>query len=65
MTLFDAAIEFFTGIFTECVAPDQDNHKREIYTHPTTATDTQNIKRVLESVRDTILQNNLRAYAVV
>jgi hypothetical protein len=64
-TLPEAALDFFTHIFEECVAPDEQGKPREIYTHPTTATDTGNIKRVLESVRDTILNNNLRAYAVL
>ena len=65
LSMYEAALAFFTKIFENAVAPDQEDHKREVYTHPTTATDTKNIERVLEAVRDTILQSNLRAYAVV
>eukprot|EP00050_Salpingoeca_kvevrii_P022951 m.135239 g.135239 ORF g.135239 m.135239 type:complete len:357 (-) comp9883_c0_seq2:3935-5005(-) len=60
-----AAQDFIEEMFLERVHTDEIGHRRNVYPHYTTATDTNNIKHVIDSVRDTILQHNLRAYAVV
>lgn len=39
---------------------NQRNERKEVYSHFTCATDTNNIELVLESVADVIIKNNLR-----
>ncbi|KTG42885.1 hypothetical protein cypCar_00028999 [Cyprinus carpio] len=51
----DAAMKFILSMYEE---QNMDTHK-SIYAHFTCATDTENIRFVFESVKDTILRNNL------
>uniref|UniRef100_A0A7S4NYP4 Guanine nucleotide-binding protein alpha-1 subunit n=1 Tax=Paramoeba aestuarina TaxID=180227 RepID=A0A7S4NYP4_9EUKA len=54
---FDAGCKFLTEVFVNLV--DQNNGKREIYPHVTCATNTQNVKFVFTSVRDSLLKDTL------
>lgn len=55
----DAAKEFILAMFMS-VNPDPDN--RRIFAHFTQATDTENIKRVFNDVREHVLEQNLKDY---
>ena len=55
----ETAKEFILGMF-QSVNPDPDN--RRIFPHFTQATDTENIKRVFEAVREHVLEQNLKDY---
>jgi len=57
------ALEFIKKRFHS--TQPQQRHRRMIYTHHTTATDTENMRFVFEAVRDTILQINLKHYNLV
>jgi len=54
---YDAGCKFLTEVFVNLV--DQTNGKREIYPHVTCATNTQNVKFVFSSVRDSLLKDTL------
>lgn len=54
---YDAGCKFLTDVFVNLV--DQTNGKREIYPHVTCATNTQNVKFVFSSVRDSLLKKVL------
>lgn len=45
------------------VNPDEE--KKHIFPHFTTATDTENIQRVFEAVKTTVLEENLRDYNLI
>jgi len=52
-------------MFTD-LNPESDKDKEKtIYSHFTTATDTENIRFVFAAVKDTILQLNLKEYNLV
>lgn len=55
----EAAREFILEMFLS-VNPDPDN--RRIFPHFTQATDTENIKRVFQDVREHVLEQNLKDY---
>ena len=55
----DTAKEFILAMFMS-VNPDPDN--RRIFAHFTQATDTENIKRVFNDVREHVLEQNLKDY---
>ena len=55
----DAAKQFILSLFLS-VNPDPD--KRRIFAHFTQATDTENIKRVFNDVREHVLEQNLKDY---
>lgn len=55
----DSAREFILAMFMS-VNPDPDN--RRIFAHFTQATDTENIKRVFNDVREHVLEQNLKDY---
>ena len=55
----DAAKQFILSMFMS-VNPDPDN--RRIFAHFTQATDTENIKRVFNDVREHVLEQNLKDY---
>ena len=57
----DKAKEFIKEMFLS-VNPDE---KKSIFPHFTTATDTENIKRVFEAVKHTVLEENLRDYNLI
>lgn len=75
----DAAYEFLEAFFLNCVPEErvQLKQKRQqksrsvvkeeplIYCHRTTATDTENIRRIFNAVRDTILENILKDINIV
>eukprot|EP00051_Salpingoeca_urceolata_P005465 m.73446 g.73446 ORF g.73446 m.73446 type:complete len:359 (+) comp14350_c0_seq2:288-1364(+) len=61
----EAAQVFIRDMFIDAVRPDESGKTRTVYPFFTTATNTKNMEHVILSVKDTILQNNLRAYAVV
>lgn len=54
----DAAAEYFAKKFRGLNRTEG----REIYLHYTNATDTDLLKNVMQSVQDTIIQNNLTKY---
>ncbi|XP_065140610.1 guanine nucleotide-binding protein subunit alpha-14-like [Paramisgurnus dabryanus] len=56
----DAAMNFILEMYNQQNADAQ----KRIYAHFTCATDTENIKRVFRSVKDTILQNNLGDFSL-
>jgi len=61
-----AAYEFIRTKFHKTQPQNRPRNKtRMIYTHHTTATDTENMKFVFEAVRDTILQINLKHFNLV
>lgn len=60
-----SAYEFIRNKFHETQPQRNRNRDRMIYTHHTTATDTENMRFVFEAVRDTILQINLRHFNLV
>lgn len=55
----EAAKEFILGMFMS-VNPDPDT--KRIFPHFTQATDTENIKRVFQDVREHVLEQNLKDY---
>lgn len=55
----DGAKGFILDMFLS-VNPDPDN--RRIFPHFTQATDTENIKRVFQDVREHVLEQNLKDY---
>lgn len=55
----DASKEFIRTLFLS-VNPDPEN--KRIFSHFTCATDTENIKRVFEDVREHVLEENLKDY---
>ena len=55
----DTAKEFILEMFLS-VNPDPDT--RRIFPHFTQATDTENIKRVFQDVREHVLEQNLKDY---
>lgn len=55
----EAAKQFILEMF-QSVSPDSDN--RRIFPHFTQATDTENIKRVFQDVREHVLEQNLKDY---
>ena len=55
----EKAKEFILAMFMS-VNPDPDN--RRIFAHFTQATDTENIKRVFNDVREHVLEQNLKDY---
>lgn len=55
----DAAKAFIQEMFLS-VNPDPEN--RRIFPHFTQATDTENIKRVFDDVREHVLEQNLKDY---
>ena len=54
-----AAKDFIQGMFMS-VNPDPEG--RRIFPHFTQATDTENIKKVFEDVREHVLEQNLKDY---
>ena len=54
---YDAAIDFIKKKFLE---KNKEPEKRQVYVHPTCATDTTNVQIVMDSVFDIILKENLR-----
>jgi len=54
---YDAAIDFIKTRFLE---KNKEPEKRQVYVHPTCATDTTNVQIVMDSVFDIILKENLR-----
>ena len=57
----EKAKEFIKEMFLS-VNPDE---KKHIFPHFTTATDTENIQRVFEAVKTTVLEENLRDYNLI
>ena len=57
----ERAKEFIRDMFLS-VNPDE---KKHIFPHFTTATDTENIQRVFEAVKTTVLEENLRDYNLI
>ncbi len=55
----EAAKEFILGMFMS-VNPDPEG--RRIFPHFTQATDTENIKKVFQDVREHVLEQNLKDY---
>ena len=55
----EAAKQFIMQLFLS-VNPDPDN--KRIFSHFTQATDTENIKRVFQDVREHVLEENLKDY---
>jgi len=55
----ESAKEFILGMFMS-VNPDPEG--RRIFPHFTQATDTENIKRVFQDVREHVLEQNLKDY---
>ncbi|XP_057696838.1 guanine nucleotide-binding protein subunit alpha-11-like [Corythoichthys intestinalis] len=45
--------------------PDNREEGKSLYTHPTCATDTENIRKVFSDVKDTVLLRSLREYGII
>lgn len=55
------ASEFIKAMFLSV----NENTEKRIFPHLTTATDTENIERVFEAVKQTVLEDNLRDYNLI
>ncbi|KAF8360509.1 hypothetical protein PRIPAC_87432 [Pristionchus pacificus] len=55
---FDVAAMYVTERFTRLVSPDI-AHKKPLYVHRTTATDTRNIDKVFESCIDVVFRTTM------
>ena len=56
------AAEFIKAMF---LSVNEDPENKRIFPHFTTATDTENIKRVFEDVKATVLEGHLRDYNLI
>lgn len=56
-----AASEFIKAMFLSV----NENAEKRIFPHFTTATDTENIERVFDAVKQTVLEDNLRDYNLI
>jgi len=57
---YEASLKFLTNKFTDVVDPVT-NEKKDIYSHATCATNTENVKVVFDAVRDFVLNSALKA----
>jgi GTPase SAR1 family protein len=57
----DAVFEFFKSVFLEL----NDNKQRTIYSFPSCATDTKIVKKIFDSIKDTIIRQQLESSALL
>lgn len=57
----DEVLRYLDALFRSKVH----NRDRVVYSHYTTATDTENIKFVFNAVKDTVLHNNLQNFGLI